>query len=102
MEDIELDEIVIEEMEEREDLDQEETTFAVIQHSKCTQRFHSIFLSLSTPITMWIFFTVCNFLNYIDRGAVAGALSAIEEDFELTDTEAGMLGGLYHSYLEFP
>lgn len=67
--------------------------FVVSTHSYCTQRFHTSFLQLSSPVRMWIFFTICNFLNYIDRGAFAGSLTPINEEYGLSSTEAGLLGG---------
>lgn len=67
--------------------------FVVSTHSYCTQRFHTSFLQLSSPMRMCIFFTVCNFLNYIDRGAIAGSLAAIDDEFNLSNSKEGAIGG---------
>ena len=73
--------------------DEFDNGFVVPKHSRLTQRFHTAFLQISSPVRMWIFFTLCNFLNYIDRGAFAGSLTAIDDDFDLTSSQMGMLGG---------
>ena len=64
-----------------------------VQVSGWTTQFHERFLRLSSPVNMWIFFTFCNFLNYIDRGAFAGSLGAIGNQFDLNNTQEGFLGG---------
>jgi len=56
---------------------------------------HSFFHRFSSPVSMWMFFTVCNFLNYIDRGAFAGSLSAIGDEYNLSETQDGLLGASF-------
>ena len=57
------------------------------------ERFHRLCLTLSTPISIWMYFTGCNFLNYVDRGAFAGSISDINSEFGLSETQGGLLGG---------
>lgn len=42
-----------------------------------------------------VFFTLCSLVNYFDRGAIGGTLSVIEEDYNLSPTESGLLGGAF-------
>ena len=97
MADLELEDLSFDDIAVDEDVFTEaEIVFVTSQHSKCTQILHTMFLGFSTPLRMWFFFTLCNFLNYVDRGAFAGALTSIEKDFIITETQAGMLGGTWN------
>ncbi|EKX35342.1 hypothetical protein GUITHDRAFT_59841, partial [Guillardia theta CCMP2712] len=40
-------------------------------------------------------FTMCNLLNYIDRGLVSGVLPRIGEDFDVSKTSLGLLTGSF-------
>jgi len=76
-------------------IEQEEQNIDQVVNKKMLQSIHNIFARLSSPVAMWMFFTVCNFLNYVDRGAFAGSLTAIGDDFDLSQTQRGLLGASF-------
>jgi len=67
----------------------------VVVRYRVVERLHGLALDLSSPVSMWIFFTCCNFLNYVDRGAFAGSLGSISDDFGLSNTQGGLLGASF-------
>lgn len=47
------------------------------------------------PIALVASFTICNLLNYVDRGLVNGVLPTLGEDFHVSKTHLGALTGAF-------
>eukprot|EP00002_Diphylleia_rotans_P004425 TRINITY_DN1326_c0_g1_i2.p2 TRINITY_DN1326_c0_g1~~TRINITY_DN1326_c0_g1_i2.p2 ORF type:complete len:283 (+),score=51.86 TRINITY_DN1326_c0_g1_i2:68-916(+) len=48
-----------------------------------------------TPFNILCYLTIVNLLNYFDRGAIAGVLTSIEREFDLSNTSDGLLAGAF-------
>lgn len=48
-----------------------------------------------TPFRLVVFLTLLNLLNYFDRGAIAGVLTDLEKQYDLSGTDQGMLAGAF-------
>eukprot|EP00744_Colponema_vietnamica_P004512 GILI01006725.1.p1 GENE.GILI01006725.1~~GILI01006725.1.p1 ORF type:complete len:471 (+),score=154.50 GILI01006725.1:187-1599(+) len=48
-----------------------------------------------TPGLLLIFLTLINWLNYVDRGIIAGVLPYLEEEFDLNKFRGGVLSGCF-------
>ena len=50
---------------------------------------------LFSPGRMLLFFTLINFINYVDRGIVAGLALSIQNEFGVSDTHVGVLSSAF-------
>eukprot|EP01104_Vermistella_antarctica_P014814 TRINITY_DN4720_c0_g2_i1.p1 TRINITY_DN4720_c0_g2~~TRINITY_DN4720_c0_g2_i1.p1 ORF type:complete len:513 (+),score=101.48 TRINITY_DN4720_c0_g2_i1:317-1855(+) len=56
---------------------------------------HPLIKRVFRPFTLLLFFTMCNFVNYFDRGVIGGVLVEIEAEYHLNHTMSGLVGSSF-------